>query len=189
MKKKVNALVPAAAVLVILCAAYGLITWHQHRKADELAGQAEDSQIYVTDIQGLTSISWEKAGQGLAQLHAAGLHHGRPALRDIAYDKETGTITFLDWENEKKFVDAPAPVLDLFLFLHSCFREEWPDNALIDAAVAGYGRVEGSSQTMAALKEFITDHHTLFACCHALVPFGWIDVVSVDKAQAYITAL
>ena len=110
-------------------------------------------------------------------------------MRDIAYDKETGTITFLDWENEKKFVDAPAPVLDLFLFLHSCFREEWPDNALIDAAVAGYGRVEGSSQTMAALKEFITDHHTLFACCHALVPFGWIDVVSVDKAQAYITAL
>lgn len=66
MKKKVNALVPAAAVLIILCAAYGLITWHQHRKADELAGQAEDSQIYVTDIQGLTSISWEKDGQGLA---------------------------------------------------------------------------------------------------------------------------
>ena len=66
MKKKVNALVPAAAVLVILCAAYGLITWHQHRKADELAGQAGDSQIYVTDIQGLTSISWEKDGQGLA---------------------------------------------------------------------------------------------------------------------------
>ena len=66
MKKKVNALVPAAAVLVILCAAYGFITWHQHRKADELAGQAEDSQIYVTYIQGLTSISWEKDGQGLA---------------------------------------------------------------------------------------------------------------------------
>lgn len=63
MKKKVNALVPAAAVLVILCAAYGLITWHQHRNADELAGQAGDSQIYVTDIQGLTSISWEKTAR------------------------------------------------------------------------------------------------------------------------------
>ena len=57
MKKKVNALVPATAVLVILCAAYGLITWHQHRKADELAGPAGDSQIYVAEIQGLTSIS------------------------------------------------------------------------------------------------------------------------------------
>lgn len=143
-----------------------------------------DEDFFVMEAAGKTLQGVAKEAE-----YAAGLHHGRPALRDIAYDKETGTITFLDWENEKKFVDAPAPVLDLFLFLHSCFREEWPDNALIDAAVAGYGRVEGSSQTMAALKEFITDHHTLFACCHALVPFGWIDVVSVDKAQAYITAL
>ena len=29
MKKKTNALVPAAAILVLLCAAYGLITWQQ----------------------------------------------------------------------------------------------------------------------------------------------------------------
>lgn len=79
--------------------------------------------------------------------------------------------------------------LDLFLFLHSCFREEWPDNALIDAAVAGYGSVEGSDQVFTALKAFIADHHTLFAVCHALTPFGWIDVVSVDKAKAYIAAL
>ena len=82
-----------------------------------------------------------------------------------------------------------APVLDLFLFLHSCFREEWPDNALIDAAVAGYGSVEGSDQVFTALKAFIADHHTLFAVCHALTPFGWIDVVSVDKAKAYIDGL
>ena len=150
-------------------------------------------------IQGLSDVSqksgksmkeaFEKAGQGLARLHAAGLHHGRPALRDIAYDRKDGTITLLDWENEKKFVDAPTPVLDLFLFLHSCFREEWPDNALIDAAVAGYGSVEGSDQVFTALKAFIADHHTLFAVCHALTPFGWIDVVSVDKAKAYIAAL
>ena len=80
-------------------------------------------------------------------------------------------------------------VLDLFLFLHSCFREEWPDNDLIDAAVAGYGSVEGSDQVFTALKAFIADHHTLFAVCHALTPFGWIDIVSVDKAKAYIAAL
>ena len=77
----------------------------------------------------------------------------------------------------------------MFLFLHSCFREEWPDNALIDAAVAGYGSVEGSDQVFTALKAFIADHHTLFAVCHALTPFGWIDVVSVDKSKAYIAAL
>ena len=56
MKKKVNPLVPAAVVLVVLCAAYGLITWNQHKKADALAGQTEDNQIYVTNLQGLTSI-------------------------------------------------------------------------------------------------------------------------------------
>ena len=67
MKKKINPLVPAAVVLVVLCAAYGLITWNQHKKADALAGQTEDNQIYVTNLQGLTSISWEKDGQqGLA---------------------------------------------------------------------------------------------------------------------------
>ena len=176
----VNARLPLAPKVVLLDEDFFVM---------EAAGKTLQGVAKEAEYAAVRHDAFEKAGQGLAQLHAAGLHHGRPALRDIAYDKETGTITFLDWENEKKFVDAPAPVLDLVLFLHSCFREEWPDNALIDAAVAGYGRVEGSSQTMAALKEFITDHHTLFACCHALVPFGWIDVVSVDKAQAYITAL
>lgn len=155
----------------------------------EAAGKTLQGVAKEAEYADVRQEAFEKAGQGLARLHAAGLHHGRPALRDIAYDTSSKTITFLDWENEKKFIDAPAPVLDLFLFLHSCFREEWPDNDLIDAAVAGYRRVEGSNQTLTALKEFIADHHALFACCHALVPFGWIDVVSVDKAKAYIDGL
>lgn len=67
--------------------------------------------------------AFTKAGESLARLHVLGLHHGRPALRDIAYDRETDAITLLDWENEKKFIHAPAAVLDLFLFVHSCFRE------------------------------------------------------------------
>lgn len=149
----VNARLPLAPKVVLLDEDFFVM---------EAAGKTLQGVAKEAEYAAVRHDAFEKAGQGLAQLHAAGLHHGRPALRDIAYDKETGTITFLDWENEKKFVDAPAPVLDLFLFLHSCFREEWPDNALIDAAVAGYGRVEGSSQTMAALKEFITDHHTVY---------------------------
>ncbi|WP_296901424.1 hypothetical protein [uncultured Megasphaera sp.] len=130
-----------------------------------------------------------RAGKGLAKLHAAGLHHGRPALRDIAYDKDADKITFLDWENEQHFVSAPAQVLDLFLFLHSCFREEWPDNRLIDEAVKGYRSVKGSEATIQGLQDFVANHHLLFACCRALVPFGWIDVVSVDKTKEYITGL
>ena len=130
----VNARLPLAPKVVLLDEDFFVM---------EAAGKTLQGVAKEAEYAAVRHDAFEKAGQGLAQLHAAGLHHGRPALRDIAYDKETGTITFLDWENEKKFVDAPAPVLDLFLFLHSCFREEWPDNALIDAAVAGYSRVEG----------------------------------------------
>lgn len=173
----VNARLPLAPKLVLLDENFFVM---------EAAGKTLQGVAKEAEYADVRQTAFEKAGEGLARLHAAGLHHGRPALRDIAYDRTAGTITLLDWENEKKFIDAPAPVLDLFLFLHSCFREEWPDNALIDAAVTGYQRIEGSGQTIAALKEFIADHHTLFACCHALVPFGWIDVVSVDKARAYI---
>ena len=58
-----------------------------------------------------------------------------------------------DWENEKKFIHAPAAVLDLFLFIHSCFREKWSDHALIDAAFTGYTGVEGSRRTIKGLKD------------------------------------
>ena len=42
-----------------------------------------------------------QAGQALAELHLAGLVHGRPALRDIAY--RNGHITFIDWESRSFF--------------------------------------------------------------------------------------
>lgn len=133
--------------------------------------------------------AFTKAGEGLARLHVLGLHHGRPSLRDIAYHRENDSVTLLDWENEKKFIQAPAAVLDLFLFIHSCFREEWSDTSLLNAALAGYASVEGSKRTLKGLKNLILDYNTLFYICHVLRPFGWIDVVSVDKARHYISKL
>lgn len=133
--------------------------------------------------------AFTKAGEGLARLHVLGLHHGRPALRDIAYHRENDSVTLLDWENEKKFIQAPAAVLDLFLFIHSCFREEWSDTSLLNAALAGYASVEGSKRTLKGLKNLILDYNTLFYICHVLRPFDWIDVVSVDKARHYISKL
>lgn len=133
--------------------------------------------------------AFTKAGEGLARLHVLGLHHGRPALRDIAYHRENDSVTLLDWENEKKFIQSPAAVLDLFLFIHSCFREEWSDTSLLNAALAGYASVEGSKRTLKGLKNLILDYNTLFYICHVLRPFGWIDVVSVDKARHYISKL
>ncbi|MCH4188412.1 MAG: hypothetical protein LKF60_07190 [Megasphaera sp.] len=135
--------------------------------------------------------AFEKAGCSLALLHQAGLHHGRPALRDIAYDKENDTITFIDWENEKTFVSLDTKALDIFLFIHSCFREKWSvkDSSLIDAALKGYTSVQGSDQQIRNVKAFIHKHHLLFHVIHNLRRFGWKDVTAVDNARLYIDAL
>lgn len=53
-----------------------------------------------------------------------GLHHDRQALRTLLTTGKDG-VTLLDWENEKRFIDADPRVIDLFLFVHSCFREKW----------------------------------------------------------------
>lgn len=66
MKKKINALVPAAIVLVLLCGAYGGITLHQKKADAAKAGNGDADQIYMTDIRGLSSISWTKDGKGLS---------------------------------------------------------------------------------------------------------------------------
>lgn len=66
MKKKINPLVPAVVILILLCGAYGLLTWHEKKLAAAKAGSEGSDQIYMTDIKGLSSISWKKDGKGLA---------------------------------------------------------------------------------------------------------------------------
>ena len=127
-----------------------------------------------------------EAGKSLALLHQAGLHHGRPALRDIAFHKETNKITFLDWENEKRFFHIQPETLDILLFIHSCFREECSSLELLDAAVTGYLSIPSSHLIWENLKQFIHAHSALFTFCHYLSAFHWIDVVSLDKAHQYI---
>lgn len=60
------------------------------------------------------------AGQALAELHQAGLAHGRPALRDMCWD---GTrVRLIDFE---RFRDTPrsarARAMDLVIFVHTWF--------------------------------------------------------------------
>lgn len=66
MKKKKNALIPAAAILILLCGAYGLLTWQQQKMDAKKAENKDADKIYMTDIKGLSSITWEKDGKGLS---------------------------------------------------------------------------------------------------------------------------
>ena len=133
--------------------------------------------------------AFAKAGMALAQLHTEGLHHGRPALRDIAYDKETDKITFLDWENEKRFIKADPRVLDLILFIHSCFREGWKEKTLLDAAVQNYLKSAVGREILCQAWQLLQRYATAFSLCAKLRIFHWKDVDSLDDTRNYILSL
>ncbi len=133
--------------------------------------------------------AFAKAGMALAQLHTYGLHHGRPALRDIAYDKAVDKITFLDWENEKRFIKADPRVLDLILFIHSCFREEWKNSRLLDLAVQRYREYDAGREIFRQARQLIQQYATAFALCAKLRVFHWKDVDSLDDTRQYILSL
>ena len=81
-----------------------------------------------------------RRGEALGKLHGFGLHHGRPALRDIAYDREKDSVTLLDWENEKRFIDADPRVIDLLFVCSQLFSRKWAlkNDELIREAMKGY---------------------------------------------------
>ena len=118
----VNARLPLAPKVVLLDEDFFVM---------EAAGKTLQGVAKEAEYAAVRHDAFEKAGQGLAQLHAAGLHHGRPALRDIAYDKETGTITFLDWKMKRNSSTRRRP--------------SWTCSSSCTAASARNGRTMPSS--------------------------------------------
>lgn len=57
MKKNVNKLAAAAVVLIILCGAYGLLTWQQKQAEKAARETALAQQIHVTDLPDIQEIS------------------------------------------------------------------------------------------------------------------------------------
>lgn len=57
MKKSRSKLAAAAIVLIILCGAYGLLSWQQGRAAKAAKTAADEQQIHVTDLPDIQKIS------------------------------------------------------------------------------------------------------------------------------------
>ena len=83
------------------------------------------------------------AAESLAALHALGIHHGRPALKDMVWNGQN--VTLLDFEDgiimglsrEKRILR------DLLIFMQSIFKEMGHDGPLLAAgAFAVYARVQ-----------------------------------------------
>lgn len=78
------------------------------------------------------------AARALAALHAAGLAHGRPNLKDICLDD--GRIVFLDFERAGR----ADPATDILVFLFSVATETGADRDLMGALVASYSAAGGA---------------------------------------------
>lgn len=85
-----------------------------------------------------------KTGAALAGLHALGLAHGRPSLRDICWD---GTeLTFLDLEAGAKLKATPRDqARDLYLLIHSCFTTGGVATLGAAHALDGYLAMQGTA--------------------------------------------
>lgn len=77
-----------------------------------------------------------RAGIALADLHALGLAHGRPALRDMLWDGEM--IRFIDFERPPRVVSDRSRALDLLIFHHSLYRCTGGPSPLVEAALGGF---------------------------------------------------
>jgi hypothetical protein len=86
--------------------------------------------------------AFSAAGAALAQLHAAGISHGRPVLRDLCW--QDGKITFLDFENYRPSRNQPRHFrLDLIIFVLSCYAEQRSELPEIVAAKQAYRAQDG----------------------------------------------
>lgn len=75
----------------------------------------------------------------LAALHNAGLHHSRPALRDMTW--QDGRVYFVDFEENLTNILTPAQAIirDACIYIHTLFRAI-KDDAIRDLALDHYLR-------------------------------------------------
>lgn len=114
-----------------------------------LADHGTPLQALVYDGQADAALM-QRTGAALAALHARGVAHGRPSLRDICIDNNG--LTFLDLEAGAKLqANAQDQARDLFLLLHSVFQADGAASPLAQPALDAY-RAAGDPAVGQALK-------------------------------------
>lgn len=122
----------------------------------------------------------EETGRALAALHASGIVHGRPALRDITW--KDGKLTFLDWENRLYSHDREEQkAIDFLLLMQGVYRENYDEEKeRIQALFNGY-KENGGGNTIEEARRFLKKHNIIGRLTHDLSPFHMKDIDSVKK--------
>lgn len=102
------------------------------------------------------------AGAALARLHAAGMAHGRPAVRDLCWDGEAAR--FIDLERFRRAQPGGFwQAADVVMFAQTAFTA-WPDDPRwLEAALGAYA-VSAPEEAMAAVRRL----------ARWLAPVGWL---------------
>lgn len=111
MKKHIRPMVPALGALVLLCAAYGAITWQQGRNAKAQALSPENASVYITDLPELSSLSWTKGDKSLSFTREGGTwyYKGDKDCPIRQYPLTTLADTLSHLKAERKLNDADSP--------------------------------------------------------------------------------
>ncbi|MGB0894236.1 MAG: serine/threonine protein phosphatase [Parashewanella sp.] len=143
----------------------------------------QDADFFVLEDSGKTVKDWvcqpntsqislqkiiNDSSQALAKLHSMNLTHGRPALRDICWDK--GAVIFIDFESKYATKNIEKrQVRDLILFIHSLFRYLGPNTIMIAEAIEHY-RNSGGEWVWLQTAKFVHSWQWLY---YLTIPFKY----------------
>ncbi len=123
----------------------------------------------------------EAAGGGLAGLHAVGLTHGRPKLRDMTWDGKS--LRFIDLEECRPAATPLLRARDLLIFHHSLLRQAGGPSPVVEHALAAFVRADrGDAWGVAAelcrrnrwIFRLTSPFHGRGRRSNDLWPLGWI---------------
>ncbi|MEE2025669.1 lipopolysaccharide kinase InaA family protein [Alkalimonas mucilaginosa] len=119
------------------------------------------------------------AAKALADLHQAGRWHGRPALRDMAWDGER--ICFLDFEEDpaKVLTNEQCQIRDVLVFIHGLYRYLPADSGLITQAILCY-KTHAPQHIWQQSVQLVDRMWVLYRLVHLLSP-----IAGKDVRQAY----
>jgi len=107
--------------------------------------------------------AFHQAGVELARMHAKGLSHGRPAIKDMCWDGQA--LTFLDFERFSPARNtARGHMHDLIIMIHSCYAFLPRESDEARASANGY-RTHDKTENWNRAQEW----------CHKM---RWLDLVT-----------
>lgn len=113
---------------------------------------------------------------GLYGLHRQGLTHGRPAIRDILWDK--CGVKFIDFEEHPHKPLAYLKIRDILVFIHSlCRSKVLTENEI--AEVIAYMKQTTDPQVWQEVRQFVAKYKWVYWLLLPFKPIARVDLIAI----------